>query len=157
MQSDATTVEEYLDGLDNDRRAQIEPVYRLVHDAMPAGYTESVDWGMISWSVPLESFPDTYNGKPLSYVCLAAQKRHNALYLMGLYSDSQEAEEFRARWTADGRRLDMGKSCLRFKDPAEINEDLIAETVAGMTPDRLIALHERARAERPVRPQAKRR
>jgi len=157
MHSDATTVEEYLDGLDSDRRAQIEPVYRLVRDAMPDGYAESVGWGMISWSVPLERFTDTYNGKPLAYVCLAAQKHHNALYLMGLYSDSQEAEAFRTRWTADGRRLDMGKSCLRYKDPAEINEDLITETVAGMPPERLIALHERARAERPVRAQAKQR
>jgi hypothetical protein len=146
VHSDATTVEEYLAGLDDDRRAQIEPVHRVVRDAMPSGYAESVDWGMICWSVPLETFPDTYNGKPLSYVCLAAQKRHNALYLTGLYSGSEEADDFRRRWTEDGRRLDMGKSCLRYRTVDDLRLDLIGESVAAIPPERLIALHERARA-----------
>jgi hypothetical protein len=151
MRSDAQTVEQYFAELDGDRRAQIEPVYRAVHDAMPDGYSESMAWGMITWSVPLERFPDTYNGQPLCYVSLAAQKRHNALYLMGLYADSREASEFRERWTEDGRKLDMGKSCLRFKEPEDLRLDLIAETVAATPPDGMIALHERAHAERPVR------
>jgi hypothetical protein len=97
MRSDAATVEQYLAELDDDRRAEVEPVYRTVRDAMPAGYTESMAWGMITWSVPLDRHPDTYNGQPLCYVSLAAQKRHNALYLMGLYADSGEAKEFRDR------------------------------------------------------------
>jgi hypothetical protein len=151
MGSDAETVEQYLAELDDDRRAQIQPVYRAVRDAMPEGYTEAVAYGMITWSVPLERFPDTYNGQPLCYVSLAVQKRHNALYLMGLYSDSQEAKEFRDRWTEDGRRLDMGKSCLRFRNPDDLRLDLVAETVASTPPDAMIALHERAHAERPTR------
>jgi len=79
MRSNAVTADQYLAGLDDGRRAQIEPVYRAVHDAMPAGYDETIAWGMITWSVPLERFPDTYNGQPLAYVSLAAQKRHTAL------------------------------------------------------------------------------
>ena len=145
MRRDAATVTEYLDDLDEDRRAQIEPVYRLVRAAMPGGSAEKVSSGMITWSVPLETFPDTYNGQPLAYVCLAAQKRHNALYLMGLYSDSPAAETFRERWTEDGRRLDMGKSCLRFRDETDLRTDLITETVASTPPEALIALHEQAR------------
>jgi hypothetical protein len=101
---------------------------------------------MITWSVPLETFPETYNGQPLCYVSLAAQKRHNALYLMGLYSDSDEAREFRDRWTAGGRKLDMGKSCLRYRKAEDLEMDLIKETVAATPPEKLIALHERARA-----------
>jgi len=77
-----------------------------------------------------------------------AQKRHNALYLMALYSDSAEAADFRARWTADGRKLDMGKSCLRFRTPADLRLDLVAETVAATSPDDFVARYEHARAGR---------
>ena len=146
MGTEATTPQEYLAGLDDDRRAQIEPVYRLVGEAMPDGYTETVAYGMITWSVPLETFPDTYNGQPLAYVSLAAQKRHNALYLMGLYSDAEATETFRRRWTEDGRRLDMGKSCLRFRDAADLRADLISEAVAATPPARLVEVHQQARA-----------
>ncbi|MGH8894988.1 MAG: DUF1801 domain-containing protein, partial [Actinomycetes bacterium] len=111
----------------------------------------SMALGMIMWSVPLPRFPDTYNGQPLCYASLAAQKRHNALYLMGLYADSEQDRSFRARWVADGRKLDMGKSCLRFRRVEDLRMDLIEETVAATPPDALIAMHERAHAERPVR------
>ena len=98
--------------------------------------------------VPLAVFPDTYNGQPLGYVALAAQKQQNSLYLLGLYADSAEADDFRARWTADGTRLDMGKSCVRFRTLDAERLRLVADTVAATTPDDLIALHERSRAER---------
>lgn len=150
MRSEATTVQQYLDELDPEQRAQIEPVYRAVRDAMPDGYDETMAWGMITWSVPLEDFPDTYNGEPLAYVSLAAQKRHNALYLMGLFTDSVQANEFRERWTEDGRRLDMGKSCLRFRKADDLRMDLVTEAVATTPPEAMIALHERAHAERPT-------
>lgn len=148
MHSDAGTVDEYLAALPDDRRAEVEPVYRAVRNAMPEGFAETIAWGMITWSVPLETFPDTYKEQPLCYASLAAQKRHNALYLMGLYADSAEADEFRARWTADGTRLDMGKSCVRFRTLDEERRRLVADTIAATSPDDLIALHERARAER---------
>jgi hypothetical protein len=148
MHSDAATVDEYLATLPDDRRAQVEPVYRAVRDAMPDGFVETMAWGMITWLVPLETFPDTYNGQPLGYVSLAAQKRHNALYLMGLYADSAEADEFRTRWTADGTRLDMGKSCVRFRTLDETRLRLVADAIAATSPDDLVAKHERSRAER---------
>lgn len=115
---------------------------------MPEGFAERMAWGMITWSVPLATFPDTYNGQPLCYVSLAAQKRRNALYLMGLYGDSAEADEFRTRWTEDGTGLDMGKSCLRFRTLDETRLRLVADAVAATGPDDFVALHERARAQR---------
>ena len=148
MHSDATTVDEYLAALPDDRRAQLEPVYRTVRDAMPDGFTETMASGMITWAIPLADFPDTYNGQPLCYAGLAAQKRQNSLYLMGLYADSAEAEDFRARWTADGTRLDMGKSCVRFRTLDAERLGLVASTIAATSPGDFIAMHERARAER---------
>ena len=113
---------------------------------MPTGYHEAVAWGMITWSVPLERYPDTYNGQPLCYVGLAAQKRHYSVYLMGLYSDSEQDTDFRARWLASGRKLDMGKSCLRFKRLADLDLDLLAEVVASTPVDAFLATYERVRA-----------
>ena len=146
MGTAATNAQEYLADLDEDRRARIEPVYRLVREAMPDGYEDTVAYGMITWQVPLTTFPDTYNGQPLAYASLAARKKHNALYLMGLYLDSGADEDFRRRWTEDGSKLDMGKSCLRFQDPADLRTDLLAEAVAATPPDRLIELHQQARS-----------
>ncbi len=146
MQSDATTVEGYLSGLEPERREVVQAVHDVVSAAIPAGYHEAVAWGMITWWVPLERYPDTYNGQPLGYVALAAQKRHYALYLMGLYSDTEQDRDFRARWQATGRSLDMGKSCLRFKRLDDLDLDLVAEVVASMPVDEFLATYERVRA-----------
>jgi len=146
MESDAVTVEGYLAGLEPERRETVRVVYDVLRAAMPTGYREAVAWGMITWSVPLERYPDTYNGQPLGYVALAAQKRHYAVYLMGLYSDSEQDKDFRSRWLASGRKLDMGKSCLRFQRPADLDLDLLAEVVAGTPVDAFLATYERVRA-----------
>ena len=145
MRSEATTVAEYLAGLEPERRATLETVHDAVSTAMPEGYQEKIAHGMITWSVPLERFPDTYNGEPLSYAALASQRQYCSLYLMGLYSDPERERDFRERWTADGRKLDMGKSCLRYRQVEDLRLDLLAEVVAATPPDRLIALHQRAR------------
>ncbi len=137
MESGAVTVEDYLAGLEPERRETVRAVYDVLRAAMPPGYREAVAWGMVTWSVPLERYPDTYNGQPLCYVGLAAQKRHYSVYLMGLYSDSEQDKDFRARWQASGRKLDMGKSCLRFKQPADLDLDLLAEVVASTPVGRL--------------------
>jgi hypothetical protein len=146
MNSDATTIEGYLSGLEPDRQAVVRAVRDVVSAAMPAGYDEAVAWGMITWSVPLERYPETYNGQPLGYVALAAQKRHYSLYLMGLHGDSEQDRDFRSRWLASGRRLDMGKSCLRFKRLEDLDLDLVAEVVASTPVDDFLATYERDRA-----------
>ena len=136
---------EYLDRLPPERREVVRAVRDVVAAAMPEGYAEGVAFGMITWSIPLERYPNTYNGQPLGYVALAAQKRHYALYLMGLYADSDEAAQFRRRWEAGGRRLDMGKSCLRFRGLDDLDLDLVAEVVAGTSVLAYLERYERAR------------
>lgn len=136
----------YLDGLEPERRAVVERVHDVVRGALPAGYEETVASGMITWSVPLARFPDTYNGQPLGYVALAAQKRHFSLYLMGLYSSTERELAFRERWTATGRRLDMGKACLRFRRVEDLDLGLVAEAVASTGVEGYLELYTRARA-----------
>jgi len=150
--SKATTVNAYLKELPPDRRETISTVRDVVVQHLPKGYEESMVWGMITYGIPLATYPDTYNGSPLSYCGLAMQKRHNALYLMGLYSDTEQERQFRERWTADGHKLDMGKSCLRFTRVDALRLDIVEELVRSTSPDALIAQHERARAEAPSRP-----
>lgn len=147
MHSDATTVEKYLATLEPDRAETIRTVLDVVRAAMPTGYAESMAHGMIGWGVPLERYPVTYNGEPLAYVALAAQKRHCSLYLMGLYMSPGAEQDFRARWSAP-RALDLGKSCVRFRTAADLDLPLIAEAVASVPVDGLIAGYERVR---PVR------
>jgi len=141
------TVAEYLDSLLPDRRDVLCAVRDVVSGAMAAGYREGIAFGMVTWCVPLERFPDTYNGQPLGYVALAAQKRHYALYLMGLYADSEEAASFRQRWEAGGRRLDMGKSCLRFRRLDDLDLDLLAEVIAGTDVSSYLDRYQQARRQ----------
>ena len=138
-------VEAYFDALDNDRRAVVLPVFETVRAAMPEGYRLGMQWRMPGWVVPLERFPDTYNKQPLAYVGLAAQKNYNSLYLMAIYSDTDEDRRFRAAWADGGRKLDMGKSCLRFRTLSDVDLDVVAQTVAAFPVERFLAIYERIR------------
>ena len=89
MQSDATTVAGYLAALEPDRREAIEAVRAEILANLPEGYEEALNWGMITYQVPLERFPDTYNGQPLMYAGLASQKNHMAVYLIAVYADEE--------------------------------------------------------------------
>jgi hypothetical protein len=146
VKSAATTVEEYLAELPEGRREAVSMVRDVVNEHLPEGYAETMEWGMVSWVVPLDDYPDTYNGRPLSYVSLASQKNYLALYLLGLYTDGPEEQRFRARYVEQGMKLDMGKSCVRFKTVDELHLDAVAEAVAGIEPGELIARYEASRA-----------
>lgn len=148
VSSAAATVEEYLDELPKDRAAVVSAVRDLVNASLPAGYEEGMLYGMITWMVPLDVYPDTYNRKPLAYVSLAAQKHHYALYLMGVYADSEEEARFREQWSARGTKLDMGKSCLRFRTTADLQEDLVAEVIAAVPMEEHIARAKAAQSDR---------
>jgi hypothetical protein len=141
------TVDAYLAELEPDRRAVLAPVVELVRGALQPGFEEAVSHGMATWSVPLSRLATTYNGEPLMHTAVAAQKRHCSLYLMGLYADPESGrdEEFRARWTATGRRLDPGKSCLRFRTPDDLDVDLLREVLGALSVDEYVALYERSR------------
>jgi hypothetical protein len=148
MRSDAGTVEEYLESLQPQRREVVSAVRDVINEALPPGYVEGIAFGMIGWSVPLERFPDTYNGQPLSYVALAAQKRYYSLYLNAVYTGSAEEDEFRRRWEATGRKLDMGKSCVRFKRLDDLDLDLVSEVVASTSTDAFIQQYKQTRYSR---------
>ncbi len=145
MRSDADTVEDYLASLPPDRREPISTIRDVVNTHLPEGYVEQMAWGMVSWVVPLEEYPDTYNGKPLSYVSLASQKNHMAVYLMGLYTDGPEEGWFRQQYADRGLKLDMGKSCVVFKRLEEVPLDVLGEVVAKIPVGEFIARYEMSR------------
>ena len=144
VSSNASTVADYLAELDPEQRAVVAHVRDLVGRALPDGYREGIGYGMIGWVVPLELYPDTYNGQPLVYVGLAAQKNHYSLYLTGAYASPERTERLKAAYAAAGKKLDMGKSCLRFKRIDQLAEDAITIEIASLTPAELIAVTERA-------------
>jgi len=145
VRSDAATVEEYLAELDDDRRAAITTVRRVVLENLPAGYEEAMNWGMITYQVPLETYPDTYNGQPLMFAGLASQKNHMALYLTSVYASPGGAEEFELEYRATGKRFDMGKSCVRFRRLDDLPLELIAKTIAACSVDQFIQMVEQGR------------
>ena len=143
--STASTVEQYLDELAPDRREAIETVRGVVLDSLPDGYDESMNWGMISWEIPLERYPKTYNKQPLMYAALASQKNYMSLYLMCVYTHDGTQTEFERRFKESGKKLNMGKSCVRFKKVDDLPMDLIAETIASTSVDEYIRSYEAAR------------
>jgi hypothetical protein len=145
MQSDAATVEDYLASLPESRRTPIAAVRDVINIHLPDGYEERMGWGMISWVVPLEDYPDTHNKLPLCYAALASQKQHMAVYLMGLYTDGPEAQWFRDQYAARGMRLDMGKSCVRFKGLDDVPLDVVGEAIAKIPVGEFVARYQASR------------
>ena len=133
MHSSAKTVSEYLDSLTADRRAAIEAVRQVILDNLPEGYVEVMNWGMITYEVPLEIYPDTYNKKPLMYAALASQKNYMAVYLCGLYCHAHLLDSFKAAYKKSGKKLDMGKSCVRFKRVEDLDLVAIGKVVAAVS------------------------
>lgn len=148
MRSEAQTVDEYLAELPDDRRIAIETVRDTILANLPAGFEEVMNWGMITYQVPIETFPDTYNGKPLMYAALASQKNHMAVYLTSVYSLPGQAEEFEAAYRATGKRYDMGKSCVRFRKLDDLPLELIGETIAAIDLETFVTDVEDARQTR---------
>lgn len=131
MRSSASTVEEYLAELPEERRAAIDAVRKVVLKNLPKGHEEVMNWGMITYQVPLETYPDTYNKKPLMYAALAAQKNHMAVYLTAIYINEKASQEFEEAYMVTGKRYDVGKSCVRFKELEDLPLELIGESIAS--------------------------
>jgi uncharacterized protein YdhG (YjbR/CyaY superfamily) len=147
VQSKATTVDDYLDELPEERRAVIAKVRDVIRKNLPKGYEERVDYGMISYDIPLSRYPDTYNKKPLSYVGLAAQKNHYAVYLLGTYGSKEEEAQLRQAFEKIGKKPDIGKSCVRFKKLEDIPLDEIGKLIKGVPVDEYIRRYEKARGK----------
>jgi hypothetical protein len=145
VQSKAATVEDYLTELTSDRREAIAAVRTAIRENLPDGYEEAMQFGMIAYSVPLARYRNTYNGAPLIYAGLASQKRHMALYLTCVYADEGRAARFREAFRAAGKRLDIGKSCLRFRSLDELPLQLVADEIAATPVEDFIAIYEDSR------------
>lgn len=142
--SAASTVEEYLAELPEDRRQALSAVRDVVLRNLPEGYREMMTFGMIGYGIPLERYPNTYNGQPLAFAALAAQKNYNAFYLTCVNQDPEQERELREGFKAAGKKLDMGKSCIRFKRPDDLALDAIARIIATTPPERFIQQYEAA-------------
>jgi hypothetical protein len=158
--SNAATVEEYMAGLEDDRRALVSTIRDIVNANLPVGYTEGMQYGMIGWFVPHSLYPSGYHTdprQPLPLASLASQKQHVALYMMGTYcgidepgsSLTADAAWFRDAWLATGKKLDMGKSCLRIKRADAIATEVLAEAFRRLPVDVYIARYEAVR-DRPT-------
>jgi len=146
--STASTVDEYLASLPDDRRAVVSAVREVVLRHLPEGYQETMNWGAISYEVPLERYPHTYNRQPLSFAALAAQKSYYALYLMCVHEGSEHGRILRDAYAAIGKRPDVGKSCIRFKSPDDLPLEAIGGIIASLPPDAYIRWYEAARERR---------
>lgn len=146
MHSDAKTADDYIAELPADRFEAISELRHTILDNLPEGYVESMNYGMITYEVPLEVYPDTYNGKPLSYAALANQKNHFAVYLSGIYQDDGRRDDFLDAYKATGKRLDVGQSCVRFRKFEDVPFDVIADAIAAVPMDEFVEVAKRARA-----------
>jgi len=144
VSSDAATPTEYLEALPAGRRAVVEAVRRAILDNLPEGFVEGVEFGMLSYHIPLETHPDTDNGRPLGIVALANQKNHVSLYLMGVYGDEDERAWFTEAWRETGIKLDMGRSCVRFNSVDAVPLDIVGQAVSRVSAEDLIAIHDAA-------------
>jgi len=138
MKSESTTVADYLAKLPPDRRQSIEQVREIILKNLPEGYEEVMNWGMITYQVPLEIYPDTYNKKPLMYAALANQKNHMAVYLTGIYMDEKLNQEFEDSYKKTGKGYDVGKSCVRFRKLDDLPLPLIGESIKAMEMDEFV-------------------
>ena len=145
VQSNATTMDDYLKELPEERREMMNEIRNVILENLPEGYEERMNWGMISYEIPLETYPDTYNKQPLSYVAVASQKRHMAIYLMGCYMDQKQTKLLHDAFSDLGVKPNMGKSCVRFTKLEKIPLDTIGKLVGMMSVEDYIKRYESSR------------
>jgi hypothetical protein len=159
----AVSITEYLAALPVERRAAMTALRAAINKRLPRGYVEGMLYGGPAWYVPTTRLAETYNGQPLALAVLASRKSHMALYLMGVYG-GELAGWFRDAWKQTGKRLDMGKACLRFKSIDDLALDVIGDAIAKLPMDAYVAAYERSRdpktrgtKPKPAKPAAKKR
>ncbi len=145
MISKAETVKDYLSELPDDRRTAIAAVRKVIRKNLDKGYKEGMQYGMIGYFVPHRVYPPGYHcdpKQPLPFASLASQKNHMAIYLMCIYGSSEQETWFRKEWAKTGKKLDMGKSCVRFKKLEDLPLELIGEAIARVPAKDFIAYYE---------------
>lgn len=149
MQSKAPTVEAYIDSLSGDHRLAVERLYQTALTHLPPGFVPQMLYGMITFVVPLSTYPSGYHvGKniPLSFIAIASQKNYISFYTLALYANGELESWFvNAYQEITGKPLNKGKSCLRFRHSKDIPYDLIGELLTKMTPQQWIDYYESER------------
>ncbi len=145
--STSKTVAAYLKELPAERRAVIAAVRDMIVKHLPKGYEETMEWGFPTYRVPLAKYPDTYNKRPLMYAAIAAQKNFYALYLTCSYGDPKQVALVEAAFKKAGRKLDAGKSCIRFRSLGDLPLPALGKIIAKTTPAALIGRYEKSRAK----------
>jgi len=149
MQSKAKTVAEYIGSLPSDQREVLAAVRTVILANLDPGFQEGMQYGMVGYAVPHSRYPAGYHcdpKQPLPFAALAAQKNYFALHLMGLYMNPAELEWFTKAWKASGKKLDMGKACVRFKKLDDVALDVVGQAFQRMSADGWIATYEAALA-----------
>lgn len=148
MQSKATTPQAYFDTLPEARKSAMTELRKVILKNLPKGFKEVMNYGMVGYVVPHSLYPAGYHcnpEQPLPFISIASQKNFIALYHMGIYADKKLLEWFTKEYPKHSQtKLDMGKSCIRFKKPEQIPFQLIGELVSKMTPKDWIATYEKA-------------
>jgi hypothetical protein len=147
-QSQVTTVTEYLNSLPMDRKKALTAIRKVFRKNLNKGFQESFNWGMITYEVPLKTYPETYNGQPLMYAAIASQKNHFAVYLSCVYMDPKMTQWIRDAYEKHGFKLTMGKSCIRFKKLEEIPLDAIGRCIKSFSMSQFIKLYETSRKQK---------
>ena len=146
MQSKATSVDQYIDELPEDRKKAVAELRKVIKKNIPRGFQEGMGYGMAGYVVPHSKYPAGYHCDPklpLPFIGFASQKNFIAVYHMGIYADPKLLKWFtEAHAKASPKKLDMGKSCLRYKKPEDIPYKLIGELVSKLTPDEWIEMYE---------------
>jgi hypothetical protein len=148
VQSKAKSVDQYLADLPPDRRETINAVRKVILKNLPKGFEEVMQYGMISYVVPFRLFPAGYHcdpSQPLCFAALASQKNHMAIYLMTIYGHKDTEDWFVKAYKASGKKLNMGKSCLRFRKLDDLPLEVIGQAIARVPVDRYIQTYVQSR------------
>lgn len=145
MKSNANSVEDYLASLPPDRYEAIRAIRQTILENLPEGYEEGMQYGMIGYFVPHSLYPPGYHcnpKEPLPFASLASQKNHMAIYLMCLYSDPKHLDWFEKAWEKTGKKLDMGKSCVRFKRLEDVPLEIIGKAINRVPVEEFLSFYE---------------
>jgi hypothetical protein len=141
----ALTVSQWLASVPAERKDAINAVRDAVNEHLPQGYEETVDWGMLAWVVPLTTFPDTHNGRPLMLAALGAHTKRMTIYLMSVYGDAGIRTEFETAYRKTGKKLDIGGSCVHFKSLDDLPLDVVGDAIGRVAVDEYVERYRHSR------------
>lgn len=135
-------IKQYLQSIPGERHNLVRTLRTLILDNMPEGLVEQFDFGMLTYVIPLEEYPNTYNKKPLMHCALANQKNYVSLYLMGIYGKPELKAAFEQDYRATGKRYDVGASCVRFCSLDDVPGEVLGSAIAAVSKADLVAMHD---------------